>query len=240
MLLELQHVTKKFRKLKAVDDLSFSFSSGEIVGLLGPNGAGKTTTIRLIATLLTPDSGQIVVDGFDTLKAPEKVRSVIGVLTTEIGVYERFSGREHLQYFGSLYGLENGALTKRITELITFLDMANFIDRKAGEYSTGMKQKLAIARSVIHDPKIIIFDEPTAGLDVLASQTVLAFMQQSQKLGHSVIFSTHHLHEAENLCQQVIIMHQGTKLTSGKISTILKNSRTKSLEEAFLKLVNNH
>ncbi|MCK5476237.1 MAG: ATP-binding cassette domain-containing protein [Candidatus Pacebacteria bacterium] len=238
-MLSVKNLTKKFKNFKAVDGVSFDVEDGEIFGLLGPNGAGKTTIIRTIATVLAPTQGTAEVLGFDIIKDPEEVRKNIGVLTTDIGIYERFSGRENLRYFGELYGLSKKALEERINELADLLEMQDFIDRRAGKYSTGMKQKLAIARSVIHGPKIIIFDEPTAGLDVLASQTVLEFMRQSQKPGGCVIFSTHQMNDAEKLCKRVVIIHKGKVVANDAVEALKQKVGAKDLEDVFMKMVGN-
>ena len=238
-ILSVKNLSKEFKNFKAVDEVSFDVQEGEIFGLLGPNGAGKTTIIRIIATVLAPTQGIVEVLEFDIVKNPEEVRKNIGVLTTDIGVYERFSGRENLRYFGELYGLSKKALEERINELSNLLEMRDFIDRRAGKYSTGMKQKLAIARSVIHNPKIIIFDEPTAGLDVLASQTVLEFMRQSQKPGGCVIFSTHQMHDAEKLCDRVVIIHKGKVIASDTVEALKSRNNAGDLEEVFMKMVRN-
>ncbi len=236
-VIKIQNLTKKFKDFVAVDDVSFSVLKGEIFGLLGPNGAGKTTTIRLLATMLTPTSGSAEVCGYDIIKSSEKVRANIGVLTTDIGCYDRFTGAENLRYSGSLYGLTGQSLESRISEVAKLLDMEDFLNRKAGKYSTGMKQKLAIARSVIHNPTVIIFDEPTSGLDVLASQTVLRFMKEMRELGKSVIFSTHHMIDAEKLCDKVAIMHMGKIVDIGSVNEIKTKTKTSDLEEAFLKII---
>ena len=157
-MLTVKHLSKFFKEFKAVDDVSFQANAGEIFGLLGPNGAGKTTTISVIATVLSPTSGTAEVVGFDIIKNSEAVRQNLGLLTSEIGLYDRFTARENLRYFGKLYGMEGERLEARINKLIEILDMKMFADRRAGKFSTGMKQKVAIARSIIHDPKVIIFD----------------------------------------------------------------------------------
>lgn len=237
MLVSVRQLSKKFENFSAVDAVSFDAAAGEIFGLLGPNGAGKTTTLRVIATTLRATSGTATIAGFEITRQPEEVKKHIGVLTTDIGVYERFSGRENLRYFGQLYGVSKEKLESRIEELIDLLAMREFIDRRAGKYSTGMKQKLAIARSVIHDPEVIIFDEPTSGLDVLASQTVLRFMQQVKEQGKCVILSTHQMSDAEKLCDRVAIIHQGKVVSNDYIHKIKEQTQTTSLEEAFLRLV---
>lgn len=237
VVLSVKNLTKKFNGFTAIDNVSFEAAESEILGILGPNGAGKTTTIRTIATLHKPTDGTAEVCGFDVEKNPEDVRKNIGVLTTDIGVYERFTGRENLRYFGELYKIYNMALENRINYLVKLLQMEDFIDRMSGKYSTGMKQKLAIARSVIHDPKIIMFDEPTAGLDVLAAQTVLEFMKTSKQEGKSVIFSTHRMNEAEKMCDRAVILHHGKIIANESISLLKEKTQTPDLEEAFLKLV---
>lgn len=239
-ILSVKNLTKKFGEFTAVDAVSFEIGGGEIFGLLGPNGAGKTTIIRVIATVLAPTAGTAEVLGFDIVKNSEEVRKNIGVLTTDVGVYERFSGRENLQYFGELYGLSGDNLKNRINELAKLLDMKDFLDRKSGKYSTGMKQKLAIARSVIHDPKVLIFDEPTSGLDVLASQTVRNFMIKSKEAGKCVIFSTHQMRDAEKLCDRVVIIHKGRVIANDKVEVLKTKNNAVDLEDVFLRLVSNY
>ena len=243
-MLKVTNLTKRFKSRKrhqvveAVKNISFEARSGEIFGLLGPNGAGKTTTIRLIATILQPTSGTAEVAGFDIRKESSKVRERVGVLTTDVGLYDRFSGRENLRYYGQLYGLRASKLEDRINELAKLLEMGDFIDRRSGKYSTGMRQKIAIARSIIHDPEVVIFDEPTAGLDVLAAQTVIKFMQKAKGLDKLVILSTHRLPDAERLCDRVAIMHLGEILTIDTVQHLKDKTGTDDLEDAFLEMVN--
>jgi sodium transport system ATP-binding protein len=236
-ILKVINLTRYFKEFCAIENVSFDAYPGEIFGLLGPNGAGKTTTIRAISTIIQPTSGTVEVKGFSTHTQPQLVRRNIGVLSTEVGVYERFTGRENLRYFGQLYDLEPTQLEQRINELSNLLKMQEFIDRPAGKYSTGMKQKLAIARSIVHDPDVIFFDEPTSGLDVLAAQTILKFMHHAKDQGKCIVFSTHHLHEAEKLCERVGIIHNGHLIACDSINNIVTNSNTNNLEEAFLKIV---
>lgn len=235
--IQADHITKDFHGTKAVNNISFEISNSEIFGFLGPNGAGKTTTLRMIATLLTPTSGKMTVQGLNTVSQSEEIRKKIGVLTTDIGVYDRLTGRENLDYFGKLYGMSEQTITKRIDDLGKSLEMEWFLDRPSGEYSTGMKQKIAIARSVIHDPEILIFDEPTTGLDVLASQTVLNFMTNARSQGKTVIFSTHQMFDAQRLCDRVAIFNEGEILIIETVKEVMHKTETKDLEEAFLKLV---
>ena len=232
-------LSKSFKKIDALKNLSIEIEDGQIFGLLGPNGAGKTTAIRLIATTLTPTSGSASVDGHDITTDAMAVRRSIGVLNAEIGLYIRLTGRENLAYFGRLYGLDEATITRRIKELDQWLELGpRILDQRAGSYSTGMKQKLAIARSVIHDPRIIILDEPTSGLDVLAAQTVLQFMKEARAQGKLVIFSTHQMDDAERLCDRVAIIHRGKLIATGAVDEIKKQAKAGSLAEAFLTLVN--
>lgn len=236
-MLSVQKLSKRFKDFIAVDNVSFEAHGGEIFGLLGPNGAGKTTTIRVIATVLEATSGTAIVDGHDILKDPEGVRATLGLLTSEIGLYDRFTARENLRYFGRLYGLHGKALEDRIDELVELLDMKGFADRKAGKFSTGMKQKVAIARSVIHNPNVIIFDEPTSGLDVLAAQTVIQFMKRMRDAGKLVILSTHDMAHAQELCDRVAIIHRSKLIANDTVEHILASTKTKTLEHAFIEIV---
>jgi len=237
ILVDIKKLSKSFKRFKAVDKLSFKTFASEIFGLLGPNGAGKTTTIRTLATILQPTSGTAEVMGFDIRKTPEEVRKHIGVLTTDIGLYDRFSGRENLTYYGKLYRLEGKKLENRINELIRLLEMKDFIDRRAGKYSTGMKQKVAIARSVIHNPEILIYDEPTSGLDVLASQTVMKFMRRSKEQGKCVILSTHLMYDAQRLCDRIAIIHKGKLIELDNPDKLNSRYKTENLEDTFLEII---
>ncbi len=236
-MLTVHQLTKTFGVFTAVDGVSFDAHGGEIFGLLGPNGAGKTTTIRVIATILAPTSGTARVLGHDVVRDPEAVRRNIGVLTADIGLYDRFTARENLRYFGQLYGMAGQALEQRIDELVHVLDMERFADRRAGAFSTGMKQKVAIARSIVHDPPVVIFDEPTAGLDVLASQTVIAYMRDARAKGKLVVLSTHDMAHAQALCDRVAIIHRSKLIALEATSAILQRTRAQTLEDAFLRIV---
>ena len=236
-MLSVQHLSKVFSGTRAVYDLSFEAAPGQIFGLLGPNGAGKTTTIRVIATVLAPTSGTAVVNGHDVVKEPKHVRASIGVLTADFGLYDRSSGRENIRYAGRLYGLSGQKLEQRIDQLVHDLQMERFADRRAGKYSTGMKQKAAIARSVVHNPPVVIFDEPTAGLDVIAAQTVVDMMKRFRAEGKLVILSTHDMHAAQQLCDRVAIIHRGGLKAIGTVPEIQARTKTETLEAAFLALI---
>ena len=215
--------------------ISFEARAGEIFGLLGPNGAGKTTTLRIICTLLAPDAGSVDVLGFKTHVAAEEVRRRIGVVTADIGVYPRLSARENIAYFAELSGLVDGDLTKRVNGVIDRLDMSSFARQRAESLSSGQKQKVAIARAIVHDPEVLMFDEPTSNLDVLASREIRDFMVESKVRGKCVIFSTHVLHDAERLCDRVTILHEGLVVASG--STAEVRGAHRDLEDAFLGVV---
>jgi sodium transport system ATP-binding protein len=231
----VDRLEKTLGKNKVLRGISFEANSGEIFGLLGPNGAGKTTTLRLICTLLAPDAGSVEVLGFDTRTAPEEVRRRVGVVTAEIGVYARLSARENITYFAELSGVLDGELNRRVDGVIDRLDMGAFAKQRAESLSSGQKQKVAIARAIVHDPEILMFDEPTSNLDVLASREIRDFMVESRGRGKCVIFSTHVLHDAERLCDRVTILHQGTVVASGTTADVRGSHR--DLEDAFLELV---
>ena len=215
--------------------VSLEARPGEIFGLLGPNGAGKTTTLRIICTLLAPDGGSVNVLGFDTRTEPQEVRRRVGVVTAEIGVYPRLTARENIAYFAELSGVMDGALAKAVDGVIERLGMESFANQRAESLSSGQKQKVAIARAIVHDPPVLMFDEPTSNLDVLASKEVRDFMTESKGRGKCVIFSTHVLHDAERMCDRVTIIHEGQVVASGPTAEVRGSER--DLEDAFLRLV---
>jgi sodium transport system ATP-binding protein len=215
--------------------ISLEAKAGEIFGLLGPNGAGKTTTLRIICTLLSPDAGTVDVLGFSTRAAPEEVRKRIGVVTADIGVYPRLSARENIEYFARLCGLSGADLDRKVDGVVERLDMGSFAKQRAESLSSGQKQKVAIARAIVHDPQVLMFDEPTSNLDVLASKEVREFMVEAKGRGKCVIFSTHVMHDAERLCDRITIIHQGRVVASGPTAEVRGEHR--DLEDAFLALV---
>lgn len=235
--IDAQNLRKRFGAVQAVDGVSFQAGAGEICGVLGPNGAGKTTTLRLLATTLRPDSGTASVYGHDILHEPVAVRRAIGMLTAGIGLYPRLTARENVAYFARLYGLSEAQTTRRIASLFQLLDMESYADRHSDTFSTGMKQKVAIARAVVHDPPIMIFDEPTSGLDVLGARTVVEFIQSCRAAGKCVLLSTHQMTQAAKLCDRVVIIHQGAVQAIGSVAELLTRTRTADLEDAFLALI---
>jgi sodium transport system ATP-binding protein len=232
---KVDRLEKTLGKNHVLRGISFEASTGEIFGLLGPNGAGKTTTLRIICTLLAPDAGSVEVLGFDTRTAPQEVRRRVGVVTAEIGVYPRLSARENIAYFAELSGVADGALNKKVDAVIDRLDMGEFAKQRAESLSSGQKQKVAIARAIVHDPPVLMFDEPTSNLDVLASREIREFMVESKGRGKCVIFSTHVLHDAERLCDRVTIIHRGQVVASGPTAEV--RGAYVDLEDSFMHLV---
>jgi sodium transport system ATP-binding protein len=232
---KVDRLEKTLGKNHVLRGISFEASTGEIFGLLGPNGAGKTTTLRIICTLLAPDAGSVEVLGFDTRTDPQEVRRRVGVVTAEIGVYPRLSARENIAYFAELSGVADGALNKKVDAVIDRLDMGEFAKQRAESLSSGQKQKVAIARAIVHDPPVLMFDEPTSNLDVLASREIREFMVESKGRGKCVIFSTHVLHDAERLCDRVTIIHRGQVVASGPTAEV--RGAYVDLEDSFMHLV---
>jgi sodium transport system ATP-binding protein len=231
----VDRLEKTLGKNKVLRGISFEARSGEIFGLLGPNGAGKTTTLRIVCTLLAPEAGAVEVLGFNTVREPQEVRRRVGVVTAEIGIYPRLSARENIAYFAELSGVLDGELDRRVNAVIERLDMDSFAGQRAESLSSGQKQKVAIARAIVHDPPVLMFDEPTSNLDVLASREIREFMVESKGRGKCVIFSTHVLHDAERLCDRVTIIHQGLVVAGGATAEVRGNHV--DLEDSFLSLV---
>jgi len=232
--------TKKKRKkveVRAAQEVSFDCRPGEIFGLLGANGAGKTTTLRMLSTILRPTAGTATVAGHDVVREPAAVRRKIGFLSTQTALYDRLSAREMVQYFGRLYGVNEASLRGRIEELFRALEMEDFADRRCEKLSTGQKQKVSIARTLVHDPPVMIFDEPTVGLDVMAQRTILEFVRGCRDLGKTVIFSTHVMSEVEKLCDSLAVIHNGRVLADGTVGALKTRYAEEDMEELFVKLV---
>jgi len=238
-MIEAVKLSKNFKDKKrgdihAVENVSFSCKPGEIYGLLGANGAGKTTTLRILATILSPSSGTANVAGFDVVREPQKVRAHVGFLSTATALYDRLTAAETVEYFGQLFGLDAATIARRTNELFEALDMEEFRDRRCAKLSTGMKQKVSIARTLIHDPPVMIFDEPTNGLDVMAARSITDFIRQCRDRGKTVIFSTHVMTEVEKLCDRIGIIHGGKMRTEGTLEQLRRNYGKDSLEEIFV------
>jgi sodium transport system ATP-binding protein len=228
---------KKRGEIRAVDDVSFTCKQGEVFGLLGPNGAGKTTTLRLLSTALRPTSGTALISGTDIVEEPQEVRRQIGFLSGNTGLYGRLTAREMVAYFGRLYGMKKAQIVARTTLLFDMLEMNDFADSRNDKLSTGMKQKVSIARSVLHDPPVMVFDEPTSGLDVMSSRTIVEFIRRCRNDGKCVIFSTHIMSEATRLCDRIAIIHNGKIYFEGTVPDILTRTGMDNLEDAFIKTV---
>ena len=236
-MLEVKNLSKQFGEVKAVNGISFQVNKGEIFGLLGENGAGKTTTLRMLATMLQPTSGTAIMGGYDLIREPEKVRSRIGILFGgESGLYDRLSAAENIAYFGRLNNMDEKSLRERIRELARIFDMEEYINRRAGKFSKGMKQKVAFARSIVHNPDIMLFDEPTSGLDVSAIRDVHEFIMDCKAQGKTIILSSHTMSEVEKLCDRIGIIHKGSLVAQGTIAELKEQHSRDSLEEIFVKL----
>ena len=241
-MIEVEGLSKTFFEKKkgpkvAVDGVSFTARPGEIFGLLGANGAGKTTTLRMLATILTPTSGTARIDEFDIVRDPQKVRERIGYLTGSAGLYDKLTARQVLQYFGELFGLQPSFLKRRMIELTDRLELSEFLDRRCDKLSTGQKQRVSIARSVLHDPPVMFFDEPTSGLDVMAARTVVKFIKECRTQGKTVVFSTHIMSEVEALCDRIAVIHDGKLKADGTLGELRAQTGAKAFETVFLKLI---
>lgn len=236
-MIEVKGLTKSFKDVDALKGVSFKVPKGEVLGLLGENGAGKTTTLRILATMLKPTKGTAILNGYDILKNQQAVRREIGILFGgESGLYDRLTARENIAYYAELNDISKGEIKERIDYLTKILDMEEYIDRRVGKFSKGMKQKVAIARSIVHNPPIMLFDEPTSGLDVTAARTIHSFIEECRREGKTVIFSSHSMVEVEKLCERVAIIHKGNIIEEGSIEE-LKTKYNKNLEDLFVELV---
>jgi len=231
---------KKRGEIRAVEGVSFRCLPGQIYGLLGANGAGKTTTLRMLATILEPTDGTAIVAGYDIVEQPEKVRANVGFLSTATALYPRLTAQEMVEYFGRLNGLDEATLKRRIDEIFGRLDMDGFRDRRCDKLSTGMKQKVSIARTLVHDPPVMIFDEPTVALDVMTARTIVEFIRECRNRGKTVIFSTHVMSEAEKLCDNIGIIHDGKLFAKGSLRELRAKYGEQDLEEIFVKVVGPH
>ncbi len=244
-MIQAHQLTKEFPDLKrgrvrALDNVSFEIPEGEIFGLLGPNGAGKTTCLRILSTVLQPTSGTARVADFDVSEYPADVRRRIGFMSNNTGIYDRMTAREMVQYFGRLYGMEEDALNTRIEEIFDVLQMNEISDRLGSKLSTGNKQKVSIARTIVHDPPVMIFDEPTSGLDVLVARSVLETIDSLRDQGKCIVFSTHIMREVEKLCDRVAVIHRGEILAMGSIEQLIDEHEQPDVEELFFELIRKH
>ena len=236
-MIEVQGLSKSFGEIRAVQDVSFSAFNGRITGLLGPNGAGKSTTLRMLYTLLKPDGGSARIDGFDVTASPIDVQTRIGVLSDAQGLYLRLTARENIRYFGRLHGMNGEALEKQIERLISLLDMESIADRMTEGFSTGERLKVAIARSLVHDPNNVLLDEPTNGLDVKSTRAMRQFIRRLRDDGKCILFTSHIMQEVAALCDQIIIISGGTIAAQGTSDELLKRTGKDNLEDAFIEAI---
>ncbi|HEX9839427.1 MAG TPA: ATP-binding cassette domain-containing protein [Anaerolineales bacterium] len=236
-MIEVQGLTKSFGKVKAVQSISFSAFDGQITGLLGPNGAGKSTTLRLLYTLLEPDSGFARIDGFDVREAPIEVQTRIGVLSDAQGLYPRLTARENIRYFGRLHDLNGGDLETQMDQLIALLDMEAIADRKTEGFSSGERLKVAIARALIHDPRNVLLDEPTNGLDVKSTRAMRQFIRRLRDSGKCILLTSHIMQEVAALCDQIVIISNGVVSAQGSPADLLERTGKNNLEDAFIEAI---
>lgn len=237
-MIQVQNLCKQFKKIKAVDNVSFEVQNGEIVGLLGENGAGKTTTLRMLSTMLKATEGTAIINGYDINKEAGKVRGEIGILFGgEVGLYDRLTAKENIKYFAELNGMSEAAADESINNLTSKLKMHEYINKRVGKFSRGMKQKVAIARSIVHNPTVMLLDEPTAGLDVSASKLIHDFIRECKNENKAIIFSSHSMNEVEKLCDRIIIIHKGAIIENGTIDEIKKKYSNNDMEQIFMDLV---
>jgi sodium transport system ATP-binding protein len=239
----VEGLTKVFREgrpgeVRAVDGVSFEARPGEVFGLLGPNGAGKTTALRMLSTVLRPSAGTISIDGVDARTRPDEVRRRIGFLSGATGVYDRLTPREQARYYAELHGLTGEHLERRVSETLRLLQAEDFADRPCGTLSSGQKQKASLARTVVHDPPVLILDEPTANLDVLVARSVTEFIRAARAAGRTVLLSTHDMGEAERLCDRLAVVHRGRVRAMGTVAEVRGAAGDAAdLETAFFRLV---
>ncbi|PIV35955.1 MAG: ABC transporter [Lysobacterales bacterium CG02_land_8_20_14_3_00_62_12] len=236
-MIEVSHLHKAFGSVLAVDGVSFRAEDGRITGLLGPNGAGKTTTLRMLYTLMKPDQGEVRVDGFDAATATVEVRRRLGVLPDARGLYKRLTARENIRYFADLQGVDPALCAAREQRLIDALGMADIIDRHTEGFSQGQRVKTAIARALIHDPRNVILDEPTNGLDVMATRAMRGFLRQLRDEGRCVLFSSHIMQEVAALCDHIVVIAKGRVMAEGSPDALRERTAEANLEDAFVKII---
>lgn len=244
-MIQVDNICKSFTDLRqgevyVVRDVSFEVKPGEIYGLLGPNGAGKTTCLRILSTVLKATSGRATVARYDVNEEPEQVRRHIGFMSGNTGIYDRMTAWEFVEYYGRLYGIPEDELQARLHHIFEQLQMQEFRDRLGSKMSTGMKQKVSIARTIVHDPPVLIYDEPTSGLDVLVARNLLKTIESLREQGKTIIFSTHIMREVEKLCDRIAIIHRGSILAEGTIEELEQAHGEQDMEELFFRLISEH
>ncbi len=240
-MIQASHLSKAFAtrtgKVQAVSDVGFIAHDGEITGLLGPNGAGKTTTLRMLYTLMSPDEGAVRVDGIDVARNPDDVRRRLGVLPDARGVYKRLTARENIAYFGRLHGMDEAAIAQRTRALSQALEMDDILDRQTEGFSQGQRTKTAIARAIVHDPRNVILDEPTNGLDVMTTRAMRGFLRRLREEGRCVIFSSHIMQEVAALCDRIVVIAKGTVVAQGTPDELRAQTGEQNLEDAFVRVI---
>jgi sodium transport system ATP-binding protein len=235
-MIRVESLRKRFGAVTAVDGVSFDARDGAITGLLGPNGAGKTTTLRMLYAVMRPDDGAIQVDDVDAVREPQRAQAHLGVMPDGFGLYPRLTAREHIHYFGELQGISGAALRRRAEELLQLLDLAAIADRRTDGFSHGERTKVALARALVHDPRNVILDEPTNGLDVMSTRTVRAIVRRLREHGHCVLFSSHVMHEVSALCDAIVVIASGRVVARGSPDDLRAQTGCSNLEDAFVAL----
>ena len=240
-MIEIQGLRKSFKtrggEIRAVDGVSFEARDGEITGLLGPNGAGKTTTLRMLYTLMVPDEGRVLVDGLDPVVQPDEVRRRLGVLPDARGLYKRLTARENIAYFGRLHGIDEEEVRKRTDRLSAALGMQDCIDRRTEGFSQGQRTKTAIARALVHDPRNVLLDEPTNGLDVMTTRALRRFLAELKAEGRCVLFSSHIMQEVAALCDRIVVIAHGRVVAHGTADELRAQTGRANLEDAFVQVI---
>ena len=235
-MIRIENLHKRFGDVRAVDGVTFTAPDGAVTGLLGPNGAGKTTTLRMLYTLMRPDEGRILVDEVDAVTDPQGARLRLGVLPDQSGLYPRLTAREHIEYFGELQGLTGADLRNRVDHLLKMLDMTSIADRRTAGYSHGERTKTALARAIVHNPKNVLLDEPTNGLDVMSTRAVREIIRRLKSEGHTVLFSSHVMQEVSALCDTIVVIARGKIVASGSPDDLRAQTGHQNLEDAFVAL----
>lgn len=236
-MIVVRNLRKHFGEVKAVDGVSFEARDGEITGLLGPNGAGKTTTLRMLYSLLLPDSGEISIDGLNPTRDAMEIKRTLGVVPDGRGIYNRLTARENIRYYGELHGISKSDIQSRTADLVETLEMDEFIDRRCEGFSQGQRVKVAIARAMIHQPQTVLLDEPSNGLDVMSTRALRHYIQSLKASGHSVVLSTHIMQEVAALCDRIVIIAKGQVAADGTAEELMESSGCNSIEDAFVKLI---
>ena len=236
-MIEVRDLHKAFGEVKAVNGVSFEARDGEITGLLGPNGAGKTTTLRMLYSLLPPDSGEIRIDGLSPATDAMAIKHTLGVVPDSRGLYTRLTARENIAYYGELHGMAKSTIRERMEELVKTLDMDDFIDRRTEGFSQGQRVKVAIARAMVHQPQTVLMDEPSNGLDVMSTRALREYIRSLKNAGHSVVLSTHIMQEVAALCDRIVIIAKGKVAADGTAEQLMERAGRDSLEDAFVQLI---